>query len=202
MKLGISSYCRITNDAVIINGIHIDIQRKSSWLTDIYHHFNIQYPKFFKMDNLAKSGFLGAELALPATFDKTAIKKDVAVVCCNRSSSLDDDKQYQTTIQNNENYFPSPSVFVYTLANIVTGEIAIRNKLMGESAFYVMETFNPQKFCSFAESAFYDTTVNACLCGWVEYFEGNCDILFLYITRNNLSNKDLTIENIRTLYNL
>ncbi|MCQ2606295.1 MAG: hypothetical protein MJ204_07145 [Bacteroidales bacterium] len=203
MKLGIESYCRITNEKVIVNDKTIAITREQSWLTDIYHSAKISYPKFFKMDNLAKSGFLGSELALqPLEFNKNTIKEDIAVVCCNRSSSLDDDTSYQKTIQNNDDYYPSPAVFVYTLANIVTGEISIRNKTMGESAFYVMEQFNPQKFCSFAESAFLDSNIQACICGWVEYYNENCDVLFTYITRNSKNNKELNIDTIHTLYNL
>lgn len=196
MNAGITSYCRITNDKVVVNGQEMFIQRtESSWLSDIYHAAKISYPKFFKMDNLAKAGFLGSELCLTTVdFDKTTPKENIAVVCCNRSSSLDDDSTYQQTIQNKDNYYPSPAVFVYTLANIVTGEIAIRNKTMGESAFYVMEHFNPQKFCSFVRGAFSDKTIDACLCGWTEYYKGNCDILFLYVKRNELNNLELQIE--------
>lgn len=187
MQLGISSYCRITNNKVIINGKELAISHSdSSWLCDIYHALNISYPKFFKMDNLAKSGFLGAEAVLQSLeFDKSTLKENIAVVCCNRSSSLDDDTAYQKNIQDQNNYYPSPAVFVYTLANIVTGEISIRNKTMGESAFYVMEQFSPEKFHSFVQGAFTDETIDACLCGWVEYFENNCDVLFLYIEKTN-----------------
>lgn len=203
MNLEITSYCRITNDFVIENDRKLDIQRtESAWLSDVYHSISISYPKFFKMDNLAKSGFLGAELTLQSIdIDRTTSKDDIAVVCCNRSSSLDDDIAYQKTIQDIENYFPSPAVFVYTLANIVTGEISIRNKTMGESAFYVMETFNPQKFCSFAKGAFSDGKTRACLCGWVEYYKGNCDVLFVFIESNKLNGRTLNIENITELYN-
>ncbi len=202
MSETIASYCRITNNSVIVNGKRWNVPSgEGSWLTNIYHSLEIMYPKFFKMDNLAKCGFLGAELALhDVDFDKTILKEDVSVVCCNRSSSLDDDCQYQQTIQHADNYFPSPAVFVYTLANIVTGEIAIRNKTMGETSFYVMESYNPQKICSFAKDAFCDPSVNACLCGWVEYFEETCDVLFLYITRNGNGSIELNTNNLHNLY--
>lgn len=202
MSETIASYCRITNNSVTVNGKTWNVAAgEGSWLTNIYHSLEISYPKFFKMDNLAKCGFLGAELALrDIDFDKTVIKEDVSVVCCNRSSSLDDDSEYQKTIQHADNYFPSPAVFVYTLANIVTGEIAIRNKTMGETSFYVMESFNPQKICSFAKDAFSDPSINSCLCGWVEYFEGNCDVLFLYILRNGNGHIELNTNNLHNLY--
>ena len=78
MNLEITSYCRITNDFVIVNDRKLDIQRtESSWLSDVYHSISISYPKFFKMDNLAKSGFLGAELTLQSIdIDRTTLKDD------------------------------------------------------------------------------------------------------------------------------
>ena len=43
--------------------------------------------------------------------------------------------RFQETIQHADSYYPSPALFVYTLPNIVTGEIAIRNKYYGETSF-------------------------------------------------------------------
>src|SRR3712207_7060242 len=45
---------------------------------------------------------------------------------------------YEQTICHRAQFFPSPSVFVYTLPNIVTGEIAIRNHYHGETHFFVI----------------------------------------------------------------
>ena len=65
MRLSVISYCRITNNKVIFNGKDLSVQRTdASWLNDIYRSLNISYPKFFKMDNLSKAGFLASELLL------------------------------------------------------------------------------------------------------------------------------------------
>jgi hypothetical protein len=58
-----------------------------------------------------------------------------ALVFANRSSSLDTDFKYQESINSQENYFPSPAVFVYTLPNICVGEISIKHKMQTENAF-------------------------------------------------------------------
>ncbi|MBP5583546.1 MAG: hypothetical protein J6X43_06285 [Bacteroidales bacterium] len=192
MNLELVSYSRITNDKVIVNGKEENITRTdSSWLTDIYHSKAISYPKFFKMDNLAKAGFLGTELMLqPLDFDRDTRKKNIAVVCCNSSSSLDDDTAYQKTIQDSDNYYPSPAVFVYTLANIVTGEISIRNKVMGESSFYIMKSFDAKAILSILSGVFSDESIDYCIFGWTEYYKNNCDVLCMYIKRSTLNTLD------------
>lgn len=192
MNLELVSYSRITNDKVIVNGKEENITRTdSSWLTDIYHSKAISYPKFFKMDNLAKAGFLGTELMLqPLDFDRDTRKENIAVVCCNSSSSLDDDTAYQKTIQDSENYYPSPAVFVYTLANIVTGEISIRNKVMGESSFYIMKSFDAKAITAILSGVFSDESIDYCIFGWTEYYKNNCDVLCIYIKRSTLNTLD------------
>ncbi|MDR0605322.1 MAG: hypothetical protein LBG80_13555 [Bacteroidales bacterium] len=191
-NLGIESYCRLTDKALSLNGnIISDVcsdARKTSWLDDIYRYLGIAYLKFFKMDNLCKSGFLAAELVCnDVHLDRDTYKNDMAIVCFNASSSLDDDTVYQRTICDKENYYPSPSVFVYTLANIVVGEIAIRHKIKGETAFYITETFLPEQICEVITDVFNDHSVNHLLCGWTEYYQNHCDVLMMYIKRNSQS---------------
>jgi len=207
MKPEIISYSRITNNLVSLNGKIISIESSSKdkkiCPDDIYRHFNMQYLKFFKMDNLAKVGFLGAELIFNhLQFDRNNSKKDIAIVCFNRASSLHDDTIYQNTIQDIDNYYPSPSVFVYTLPNIVTGEIAIRNKIEGETSFYVTEKFSPQLMCEAIENVFTDKTVNGLLCGWADYYQDNCDVLMMYLKRGHDKSveKNSLITEIESLY--
>lgn len=66
------------------------------------------------------------------------------------------------------NYYPSPAVFVYTLANIVTGEIAIRNQLKGETTFYVLDKENPKLMEEIVADAFQDQATQSVLTGWVD----------------------------------
>ena len=182
----IESYCRITNEKVVVNN-ELLMQKVESgdWLADIYHHIGMQYPKFFKMDHLCKVGTLAAELVLKdKTFDHETVKADWAVILMNSASSLDDDRQYQETIRDRENYYPSPSIFVYTLANIVTGEIAIRHKIGGESSFYVFEHFDGTRMDELAARAFDDNPeLNTLLCGWVDYDTDGCDVLLCSFIR-------------------
>ena len=180
------STCQISNDSVVANGKTlytrgaqcVETFHETSLLADIYHAIGMQYPKFFKMDNLCKAGTLAAEILLrDIDFDHETVKSDWAVVLMNSASSLDDDRHYQTTIQDADNYYPSPAVFVYTLANIVTGEIAIRHKIGGESSFYVFPTFSEESAQQIVRQTFEaNPEFTHILCGWVDYDAGNCDV--------------------------
>jgi 3-oxoacyl-[acyl-carrier-protein] synthase-1 len=65
-------------------------------------------------------------------------------------------------------FFPSPSVFVYTLPNIVTGEIAIRNKFYGETSFYVLEHQDDAEINRLIAEAALDTATHSVIGGWLE----------------------------------
>ncbi|MDE6382459.1 MAG: 3-oxoacyl-ACP synthase, partial [Muribaculaceae bacterium] len=62
---------------------------------------------------------------------------------------------------------------VYTLANIVTGEIAIRHKIYGETSFYVMPAFDPGQIDDVAEDLFQTSSPSFVLTGWVDYNDDN-----------------------------
>lgn len=167
------SSCHITNDQVLVND-RVILERTAgddNWLATIYRSTGMQYPKFFKMDRLCKIGTLAAELLLKdIDFDREEVKADWAIVLMNSASSLDDDRQYQTTIADADNYYPSPAVFVYTLANIVTGEIAIRHKIGGESSFYVFQSYNEEQLDALIAQTFHaNPELTHIVCGWVDY---------------------------------
>lgn len=187
MSKSVLSYCRLTDNAFSINGKDVPVTRTegSSWLVDVYRQCALSYPKFHKMDRLSKAGYLAAEAVMQAAglvSDPPEPKKDLAVVFMNRSASLDDDLAYQETIRPDQ-YFPSPAIFVYTLANIVTGEVAIRHKILGETSFYVAPRFNAASLFQRAEEAFSDDTVQRVLVGWVEYLNNTCDVLVALVDR-------------------
>lgn len=165
---------------------HIKLSFKNQEeITELYRSLQIDYPKFFKMDSLSKLGFLASEIIFKDEKCRFIPCEDVAVICFNRSSSLKTDTEYQATIQNNTNYFPSPSLFVYTLPNIVTGEIAIRNKFFGETFFYILEQFDINQIMSTVQNTFSDKTLNKVLVAWIECFENTFETEMFWITRED-----------------
>ena len=149
-------------------------EKGAALLTELYRSHIGDYPKFFKMDTLSKLGFVASELLLQAE-GKTRFEpcEDRAIVLFNRSASLQADTAYQATIQDPENFFPSPAAFVYTLPNIVTGEIAIRNKYYGETSFMVLPENDPQIMAQQLQHAFLDPMTTSVLGGWLDCTDEN-----------------------------
>ena len=163
---------------------HIELKfSDSSEITEFYRSLQVDYPKFFKMDNLSKLGFVASEMLLKDAENRFEPREDIAVICFNRSSSLETDTQYEATIARNDNYFPSPSLFVYTLPNIVMGEIAIRNKFFGETSFYILENYDFEKIMQIVENTFSDKTINEALVAWIECFENIFEVKMFLVER-------------------
>lgn len=152
----------ITPNGAITNGVVLSTAN----ISGLYREFVGDYPKFFKMDSLCKLGFIGAELLLKDI--SAEAKENAAIILFNRNGSLITDRSYQKTIKD-DNYFPSPALFVYTLANIVTGEIAIRNKIYGESSFYVLNHQDMDLMNDIVNNAYLTSSPTFILTGWVDY---------------------------------
>ena len=159
--------------------------KQSSLLTALYKQIIGNYPKYYKMDGLCRLGFIASELLLKAERDEGSFTEDTnktrAIVFFNRSSSIASDKKYLASIVEKDNYFPSPSVFVYTLPNIVTGEIAIRNGYHGETSFYILPHKNEFLMQDIIETTFMDEQTTSVLTGWLDYEDSEHFEADLYI---------------------
>ena len=177
---------KLKDNIIYINDIKYELEDISGNILDnFYRKEKISYLKFFKMDSLSKAGFIVSELMLrEAGFDIETPKKDMAIILCNRSSSSDDDLLYLQSIKDKDNYFPSPSVFVYTLPNIVAGEIAIRNKIFGETSFYISENYSKEMMLRQVNNILSNQSVNYVLFGWVEALKGNYEVELTIIKKS------------------
>lgn len=144
------------NDKVLVN----------PGLTELYREEIGGYPRFFKMDRLSRLGIIASEYLLKDISEQD--KAQMAVLLFNRSGSLDTDRRYQETIEEN-NYYPSPSVFVYTLANIVEGEISIKNGIHGETSFYLLPGKDEKTMEIIIDSIFRTSGIERMLTGWLDY---------------------------------
>lgn len=156
---------------VWIDGKQLEVDTAGAdLLTYLYKQHIGNYPKYYKMDGLSRLGFVASELMLQTEGKERFTEcDDRAVILFNHSSSIYSDKKYLESIKDTENYFPSPSVFVYTLPNIVTGEIAIRNGYHGETSFYILTERDETQMKRIMETAFADRKTNSILGGWIDY---------------------------------
>ena len=163
----IKSYCQIVPGWAGLNGeTYFETKQKPFVMKNFFHalyeHIGIDYRKFYKMDALSKLGFLASEILLAGS-DRNQPKPDMGIILFNKSSSLVADMNYQKTIQDKENFYPSPAEFVYTLPNIVAGEIAIRNKIYGETVFYTLRHFSEDSIYKVVEDAMCYAGINYAL---------------------------------------
>lgn len=138
-----------------------------SLLTSLYKQMIGNYPKFYKMDGLSRLGFVASEILLNA--EKGETDKERAIIFFNHSSSIASDRNYKESINDKDNYFPSPSIFVYTLPNIVTGEIAIRNHFHGETSFFILPNKDERMMEEILQASCRDDQSKSFLTGWIDY---------------------------------
>ncbi|MCJ7933662.1 MAG: 3-oxoacyl-ACP synthase [Chryseobacterium sp.] len=163
--------CTIENSKITVDG-NVIFESESlifpEFAKEAYKSLELNYPKFHKMDRLSKLAFLSAEMLL-----KDEDHSKTALVFANRSSSLDTDFKYQESINSQENYFPSPAVFVYTLPNICVGEISIKHKMQTENAFFVLDEFDENFLNNYAAQILRSGKADKVLSGWIELYQDN-----------------------------
>ena len=92
MKTSIQHICHISQQTISLDGkvvFHLENQVESNeFLNESYRFWQIDYPKFFKMDILAKVAFIATELICKSLTLKEIDKEEVGIVLGNKSSSL------------------------------------------------------------------------------------------------------------------
>jgi 3-oxoacyl-(acyl-carrier-protein) synthase len=183
LQLSITHWVRINDQHVIKDGkslLHADAVNGNA--EDIYRALQYNYPKFFKMDMLCKWAWLGAELLLTEAGNKAYDGLDhtrIAAVITTAEGCMDVDKKYQETLAT----IPSPALFVYTLPNIMLGEIAIRHGLKGEQVCLVSDKMDAAELCYWANDLLQNRNMDACLCGWVDATETKKEVILFWVTK-------------------
>lgn len=199
-KFYISDFCSLRNNRVFKNGEEVYSDVASDNIKDFakgfYKFLDLKYPKFHKMDELCKLGFLATEVLIDHMVD---INQDTALVLSNSASSLDTDRKHQISIDDRSNFYPSPTVFVYTLPNIIMGEISIKNKLKSENAFFVSENFDSEFIANYSQVLLQTGKASNVICGWVDLDNDKYDVFLAFLSKKG--EKELTKKELNNLYN-
>jgi len=177
---------RITPEGVTLCGeaLPVDGAKGKSMLTALYRKYVGDYPKFYKMDLLSRLGFIAAELLFQKEGAHAAFDQSRAVLLFGQSASCVADRSFEATIQPGDNYFPSPADFVYTLPNIVLGEIAIRHQLHGETCYFALSERDDALIHQLVSQAFLDPATTSALYGWIDAPDDNHFVAELHIFNN------------------
>ncbi|ANH84073.1 hypothetical protein A8C56_19630 [Niabella ginsenosidivorans] len=187
---------RIIKDDVVI---FRSAEKGVLFLNEAYERLAVNYPRFYKMDTLSKMGTVAAAVLLKDSFDPAARQPDEAgIVLSNRNASIEADAQYWEASQE----YPSPALFVYTLPNIVIGELSIRYQFKGENAFFVSEAFDAEWLHWYVTDLMTRNLLKTCMCGWLDVFDDQLDAcLFLVESDTSETGSTFTAENLKSIYN-
>lgn len=193
MKVVATSY--ISVKGAFLNEKKIQHADDTNWLKSLYQALEIDYPKFYKMDTLSKMAFLASEIMKDEIVAVQTSDQDMQLLFANSAASQQTDLKYLDSYANGG--APSPSLFVYTLPNIVTGELAIRNKWYGENTFFITEKFDEEFFQEQLQFAFARGN-KSCLCAWVDTPTDGIEECFLFL----VSEGENTTESLKLLNRL
>jgi hypothetical protein len=143
----------------------------------VYEQSGVSYPKFFKMDLLSRTAFLATELLAPV-FDGID-KKRIAVALSSSSGCLDVDKKYDES----RKILASPALFVYTLPNIMLGEICIRHGFKGEQMTTITEQPDTDWMLFYVNDLLDKRQCDACLLGHAEATEQGIQATLLWVSK-------------------
>jgi hypothetical protein len=174
----ISHWVVLSGDVMLRNNVASDIVRNTP--EDVYRGLACSYPKFFKMDKLCKWAFVASEYLFAKNDElyKDIDKNNIAIALTTSHGCLDVDKRYLETID-----MPSPALFVYTLPNIMLGEISIRRGFKGEQLCMVSEQFDADELYFAVERLLNSGGMDACLCGWADATGDSHDVVLFWVTK-------------------
>lgn len=162
----------ILPDGVTLDGRPLPVQSQGAGLlSEIYRKYVGDYPKYHKMDSLSRLAFLATELLL----SRGDVPQDSgrATILFNRTSSVVADRCHLGSIAKPGEFYPSPSVFLGTLPNIATGEIAIRHGYTGETSLYITDFRDEALMKKVVSSSFSLGGFRSLICGFVDCDRGD-----------------------------
>lgn len=183
-------HIQIKKGKVTLNGTTVlDIssgQPFSNFIRSAYRSLNLEYRKFYKMDDLCKLGYIAAAYLFSEKGGVTGYEPgEVGLIFANASSSLDTDLKHQHIVDTMGEKEASPAVFVYTLPNVVMGELCIRFKIQGENTFFIKDSYPESFLRNYAELVMEKQRLQACLIGWCELSGSEYEANFDWLERIN-----------------
>ncbi|MCF3110095.1 hypothetical protein LL912_15035 [Niabella sp. CC-SYL272] len=185
----------VKDDSAIFRGT----ETGSVFLNAAYEGLDAMYPRFYKMDLLSKTGTIAVNALLKERVDLQHLPPEATgMVFSNRNASIEADVQYLEASK----AYPSPALFVYTLPNIVIGEISIRYQFKGENAFFISDTFDADWIHWYVADLMQRGLLKVCICGWIDVIGEQPDACLFLVEQVPFSTgTTFTADNLRRIYN-
>ena len=168
--------CVIKDKMVMVDGTvafdGTDTENFASFIRAAFKSISEPYMKFAKMDDLCKLGVTAVDFLLQHEhLHEKYGETEISMLLANRYSSLDTDLVHQRIIDDRSTYQLSPAVFVYTLANIVMGEVCIRNKFKGENLFLIDKECDRKRMEQIASLSLSHGNSKIAIVGWADFLQ-------------------------------
>lgn len=125
--------------------------------------------KFYKMDDFCKLGYVASAWA----FDGLEYgEEECGLILSGKYGCLDTDIRHQEIIDAEGDSSASPAVFVYTLPNVLAGEISIRHHIKGENTWFWSDDSTMSDLRKYAELAVRSQNLKYCVIGHSDFLKG------------------------------
>lgn len=159
---------RITPDSASIDGDVLQTCAKGQpLLTELFKKYVPDSPKFYKMDAFSRLAFVAVGLLLKNR-PVVGAPETTSILLFNRTSSIVADRQHLGTFPSAEEFYPSPSVFLYTLPNVVLGEIAIKYGIKGETTFVILPDKDENQIEMIKDAVLSNSSPESLIYGWAD----------------------------------
>lgn len=136
--------------------------------------------KFYKMDSLSKLGYVASEVLLDGI---EYGEEDCGLILSGIYGSLDTDIRHQQIIDTETDASASPAVFVYTLPNVVEGEISIRHHIKGENTWFWSDDRTLSDMREYAVLSMSAQDMKYCIVGHIDFLNGRYFAKFELLVR-------------------
>lgn len=164
--VGINAGEVIVNDSVVFSDKSADF---GTFIREAFKSRGENNMKFYKMDDLCKLGYVAAVWLLDGI---EFGEEECGMVLSGKYGCLDTDMKHQQIIDKEGDAASSPAVFVYTLPNVVAGEISIRHHIKGENTWFWSDDRTMSDLKHYASLMAGASDLRYCIIGHLDFLNG------------------------------
>lgn len=164
--VGINAGEVIVNDSVVFSDKSADF---GTFIREAFKSRGENNMKFYKMDDLCKLGYVAASWLLDGI---EFGEEECGMVLSGKYGCLDTDMKHQQIIDKEGDAASSPAVFVYTLPNVVAGEISIRHHIKGENTWFWSDDRMMSDLKHYATLMAGASDLRYCIIGHLDFLNG------------------------------
>lgn len=164
--VGINAGEVIVNDSTVFSDKSADF---GTFIREAFKSRGENNMKFYKMDDLCKLGYVAAAWLLDGI---EFGEEECGMVLSGKYGCLDTDMKHQQIIDKEGDAASSPAVFVYTLPNVVAGEISIRHHIKGENTWFWSDDRTMSDLKHYASLMAGASDLRYCIIGHLDFLNG------------------------------